>query len=68
MLTVSDLQNEFAVEVVEQLEQERSSAPASLMMIASVAIIGVIDNSVIRSAETIGLWQVHLGRALLMLP
>lgn len=33
-----------------------------------MAIIGIIDNFVIRLAETIGLWQFHLCRALLMLP
>ena len=37
-------------------------------MIAAMAIIGVVDNFVIRLAETIGLWQFHLSRALLMLP
>jgi drug/metabolite transporter (DMT)-like permease len=33
-----------------------------------MAIIGVIDNVVILLADTIGLWQFHLSRALLMLP
>ncbi len=37
-------------------------------MVAAMAIIGVIDNFVIRLAETIGLWQFHLCRAMLMLP
>ena len=34
----------------------------------SMVIIGVIGNFVIRLDETTGLWQIHLGRALLMLP
>lgn len=50
------------------MEQEKSSVLASMLMVASMAIIGVIDNFVIRLAETIGLWQFHLCRALLMLP
>lgn len=33
-----------------------------------MAIIGVIDNFIIRLAETIGLWQFHLTRSILMLP
>ncbi|NVO55823.1 DMT family transporter [Rhodobacteraceae bacterium B1Z28] len=41
---------------------------ASGLMICAMAIIGVIDNVVILLAETIGLWQFHLSRALLMLP
>ena len=39
-----------------------------MLMIGAMAIIGVIDNYVIRLAEIIGLWQFHLSRALLMLP
>ncbi len=41
---------------------------ASFLMIAAMAIIGVIDNFVIRVSETIGLWQFHFIRALMMLP
>ena len=37
-------------------------------MVAAMAIIGVVDNFVIRLADTIGLWQFHLSRALMMLP
>lgn len=37
-------------------------------MISAMAIIGVIDNVVILLADSIGLWQFHLSRALLMLP
>ncbi len=37
-------------------------------MISAMAIIGVIDNVVVLLAETIGLWQFHLSRSLLMLP
>ncbi len=49
-------------------EQQTSSVLASLLMVAAMAIIGVIDNFVIRLAETIGLWQFHLSRSLMMLP
>lgn len=41
---------------------------ASGLMIGSMAIIGVIDNVVVLLAETVGLWQFHLTRALLMFP
>ncbi|MGI9367611.1 MAG: DMT family transporter [Ruegeria sp.] len=41
---------------------------ASFLMIAAMAIIGIIDNFVIRVSETIGLWQFHMMRALMMLP
>ncbi|WP_240482032.1 DMT family transporter [Ruegeria marisrubri] len=41
---------------------------ASFLMVAAMAIIGVIDNFVIRLAEDIGLWQFHFTRSLLMLP
>lgn len=37
-------------------------------MIAAMAIIGVIDNFIVRLAETIGLWQFHFMRGLFMLP
>ena len=52
----------------ETIGQESSSVLALLMMGDSVVIIGVIGNFVIRLDETTGLWQIHLGRALLMLP
>ncbi len=51
-----------------QLHQQTHSVMASLLMVAAMAIIGVIDNFVIRVAESVGLWQFHLSRALLMLP
>ncbi|MGV6802682.1 MAG: DMT family transporter [Ruegeria sp.] len=51
-----------------QVEQSSSPITASVLMIAAMAIIGVVDNFVIRLAETIGLWQFHLSRALMMLP
>jgi len=41
---------------------------AAMLMVGAMAIIGVIDNYVIRLAETIGLWQFHMTRALMMLP
>ncbi|WP_299945517.1 DMT family transporter [uncultured Ruegeria sp.] len=50
------------------MEQNKSAFYASMLMIGAMAIIGVIDNYVIRLAEIIGLWQFHLSRALLMLP
>ncbi|KIC43186.1 membrane protein [Ruegeria sp. ANG-R] len=51
-----------------QSQQPTHSVLASLLMVAAMSIIGVIDNFVIRVAESIGLWQFHLSRALLMLP
>ncbi len=51
-----------------QSHQQTHSVMASLLMVAAMAIIGVIDNFVIRVAESVGLWQFHLSRALLMLP
>ncbi|NOD62765.1 MULTISPECIES: DMT family transporter [unclassified Ruegeria] len=41
---------------------------ASGLMVGAMAIIGVIDNVVVLLAETVGLWQFHLTRALLMFP
>lgn len=41
---------------------------ASVLMVSAMAILGVIDNVVILLAETIGLWQFHFSRAVLMLP
>ncbi|SDW61330.1 EamA-like transporter family protein [Ruegeria halocynthiae] len=51
-----------------QSTQPTHLVAASMLMVASMAIIGVIDNFVIRLAEGIGLWQFHLSRSLLMLP
>ncbi|MEX0306584.1 MAG: DMT family transporter [Ruegeria sp.] len=51
-----------------QSQQQTHSVLASMLMVAAMSIIGVIDNFVIRVAESIGLWQFHLSRALLMLP
>ncbi|MFK7754540.1 MAG: DMT family transporter [Sedimentitalea sp.] len=41
---------------------------AALVMIAAMAIIGVIDNYIVRVADQIGLWQFHFVRALMALP
>ncbi len=51
-----------------QSEAQTSPILASILMISAMAIIGVIDNVVVLLAETIGLWQFHLSRSLLMLP
>ncbi len=51
-----------------QADTQTSPILASVLMVAAMAIIGVIDNVVILLSETIGLWQFHLSRALLMLP
>ncbi|CUH44279.1 DMT family transporter [Ruegeria atlantica] len=51
-----------------QADTQTSPILASVLMISAMAIIGVIDNVVILLAETVGLWQFHLSRALLMLP
>ncbi len=52
------------------MQSDKSTSPilASILMVSAMAIIGVIDNVVILLADTIGLWQFHLSRALLMLP
>ncbi len=41
---------------------------AALFVLASMAVIGFIDNFVIVIAEQAGLWQFHLMRALMALP
>ncbi|WP_209503242.1 MULTISPECIES: DMT family transporter [unclassified Ruegeria] len=51
-----------------QAHSASSAVLASALMVSAMAIIGVIDNVVILLAETVGLWQFHLTRALLMLP
>ena len=51
-----------------QADTQTSPILASVLMVSAMAIIGVIDNVVILLSETIGLWQFHLSRALLMLP
>ncbi|WP_239059867.1 DMT family transporter [Ruegeria sp. PrR005] len=53
-----------------KMQAESPSAPiaAAFLMVAAMSIIGVIDNYVIRLAETIGLWQFHFTRAAMMLP
>ncbi len=53
---------------VMQIADAQTPMRASLFMVAAMAIIGVIDNYVIRLAETIGLWQFHLTRAAMMFP
>ena len=54
----------------QRMQTDSHSSPmlASVLMVSSMAIIGVIDNFVIRLAESIGLWQFHMSRAMLMLP
>lgn len=47
---------------------DTSGLVPALLMIAAMAIIGVIDNFIVRLAEEIGLWQFHATRALLALP
>jgi drug/metabolite transporter (DMT)-like permease len=39
-----------------------------MLMVAAMAVIGVIDNFIVRLADEIGLWQFHFVRALLALP
>ena len=51
-----------------QTAHPSSPVLASVLMVSAMAIIGVVDNFVIRLAETIGLWQFHLSRAVMMLP
>ncbi len=51
-----------------QASDHSSPVMASVLMVGAMAIIGVIDNFVVRVAETLGLWQFHFSRALLMLP
>lgn len=47
---------------------EDRTLTAALLMVAAMAIIGVIDNFIVRLAEHIGLWQFHFTRALMALP
>ncbi|MCX8955247.1 DMT family transporter, partial [Ruegeria sp. NA] len=51
-----------------QAHSSSSAVLAAALMVSAMAIIGVIDNVVVLLAETVGLWQFHLTRALLMLP
>ena len=51
-----------------QSGQDTAPLAAAALMIAAMAIIGVIDNTVVLLAEEIGLWQFHLTRSLAMLP
>ena len=41
---------------------------AAIVMVCAMAVIGVIDNFIVRLAGHIGLWQFHLIRSLLALP
>jgi drug/metabolite transporter (DMT)-like permease len=41
---------------------------AAFVMVCAMAIIGVIDNYIVRLAQEIGLWQFHFTRALMALP
>ena len=40
----------------------------ALLMLTGMAIIGLIDNFVVRIAEYAGLWQFHFLRTVLALP
>ncbi|MEX0319395.1 MAG: DMT family transporter [Ruegeria sp.] len=51
-----------------QASSSTSPVSASILMVAAMAILGVIDNVVVLLAETIGLWQFQLTRTLMMLP
>ncbi|GAA6193139.1 DMT family transporter [Phaeobacter sp. NW0010-22] len=48
--------------------QKDSPVSAAIFMIAAMAIIGIIDNYIARLADTIGLWQFHFLRGVMMLP
>ena len=48
--------------------QKDSPVSAAIFMIAAMAIIGIIDNYIVRLADTIGLWQFHFLRGVMMLP
>ena len=50
------------------ISQTNRPLTAALVMVAAMAIIGVIDNFIIHLADQIGLWQFHFIRALLALP
>ncbi|MCF6232692.1 MAG: DMT family transporter [Rhodobacteraceae bacterium] len=41
---------------------------AAIVMVCAMAVIGVIDNFIIRLAGEIGLWQFHLIRSLMAVP
>lgn len=43
-------------------------ARAAILMVAAMALIGVIDNLIALVAEHIGLWQFHMMRAALAIP
>lgn len=51
-----------------QSDTPGSAILAVALMIGAMAIIGTIDNFVVLIAESIGLWQFHFLRAILMLP
>ncbi|MES0823777.1 DMT family transporter [Ruegeria sp. SCP11] len=51
-----------------QADTQTSPILASVLMVSAMAIIGVIDNVVTLLADTIGLWQFHLSRSVLMFP
>lgn len=51
-----------------QADIKNSPVAAAAFMVAAMALIGVIDNFIVRLAETIGLWQFHVVRSAMMLP
>ncbi|MEX0350335.1 MAG: DMT family transporter [Paracoccaceae bacterium] len=51
-----------------QPTSQGSLLSAAMLMIAAMAIIGVIDNYIVVLAEFIGLWQFHVTRTLVALP
>ncbi len=51
-----------------QAEIKNSPIAAAAFMVASMALIGVIDNFIVYLADSIGLWQFHMVRSSMMLP
>lgn len=51
-----------------QADIKNSPVAAAAFMVAAMALIGVIDNFIVRLADTIGLWQFHVVRSSMMLP
>lgn len=49
-------------------KSENDTLRAAVLMVCAMAIIGVIDNFIVRLADEIGLWQFHLIRALVAIP
>lgn len=49
-------------------EAPSQTRQAALLMVAAMAVIGVIDNYIVRLADEIGLWQFHFTRGLMTVP